>query len=596
VLRNVQRYPLPTAYRPGELYHWRFNWNAPIVMSIHDRKTIYHGSQFLLKTTDRGQNWVEISPDLTRNDPRKHGFVAGEFTTDGIAGSMYNTIHYIAESAKRQGELWVGTDDGRLHLTRDEGKSWTEITPKGLGETLINMIELSPHQEGKAWLVSTRFRFNDFTPNIMVTEDYGRTWKRQVAGIANEDFVRVVREDPERKGLLYAGTEHGFYVSFDGGAKWRPMQLNLPHVPITDLRVHQGDIVAATQGRAFWILDDIAPLRLIDQAPSADMFLYPPTALRQIRIGRSREGSQGENPPAGALIYYSLPAGTKAEDVSLEILDPQGVVVNRYAAGRPRLAASVATPAVPAAAADTTPPLSGESAEEDEPAPAPQGRRRPPAALPAAPGLNRFVWDWQVMPIRAYPELAAWEGNRGYAAAPGRYQARLSVAGKSQTQAFEVLPDPRSTTSSAQNAEKQALLAALKGETIALLDAVQEMKAARAALQAKLADSGSGGNARARRSARALDARLDKWLDLTVEANDRHFIDPSHSSERLDFNLLSTIAMVDNMDAPITSGLAQRVADVRAEWTKRRAEYLALKGEVSVLALAGPEADSASRM
>jgi hypothetical protein len=200
------------------------------------------------------------------------------------------------------------------------------------------------------------------------------------------------------------------------------------------------------------------------------------------------------------------------------------------------------------------------------------------------------------MPIRAYPELAAWEGNRGYAAAPGRYQARLSVAGKSQTQAFEVLPDPRSTTSSAQNAEKQALLAALKGETIALLDAVQEMKAARAALQAKLADSGSGGNARARRSARALDARLDKWLDLTVEANDRHFIDPSHSSERLDFNLLSTIAMVDNMDAPITSGLAQRVADVRAEWTKRRAEYLALKGEVSVLALAGPEADSASRM
>ena len=213
VLRNVQRYPLQTAYRPGELYHWRFNWNAPILLSIHDRKTLYHGSQFVLKSTDRGQSWQEISPDLTRDDPKKQGPVAGEFTTDGIAGSMYNTIHYIAESQKRPGELWVGTDDGRMHLTRDEGKSWTEITPKGLGETLINAIELSPHQEGKAWVVATRFRFNDFTPNILVTEDYGRTWKRQVEGIADEHFARVVREDPARQGLLYAGTENGLYVS-----------------------------------------------------------------------------------------------------------------------------------------------------------------------------------------------------------------------------------------------------------------------------------------------------------------------------------------------------------------------------------------------
>lgn len=578
VLRNIQRYPLQTAYRPGELYHWRFNWNAPIVMSIHDRKTIYHGSQFVLKSTDRGQSWQEISPDLTRNDPKKHGFVEGEFTTDGVAGSMYNTIHYIAENQKRPGELWVGTDDGRIHLTRDEGKSWTEITPKGLSETLINMIELSPHQEGKAWVVATRFRFNDFRPNILVTEDYGRTWKRQVDGIADAHFARVVREDPARKGLLYAGTENGLYVSFDDGGQWQPMQLNLPIVPITDLRVHKGDLVAATQGRAFWVLDDIAPLRLADRAPANDAVLYPPTALRQIRVGRSREGGQGENPPAGALIYYSLPAGTKAEDVKLEILDVQGTLVNSYAGGKAD-AKDVpedvdAAPPVPKEGAQIQPVPASEAAKTPEPAPR-RGARKPDA-VPVAAGLNRFVWDWQVAPIQAYPELDAWESSRSFHVAPGQYQARLTVAGKSQLQPFEVLPDPRRPTTSTEHAAKQALLATLKSETVAMLDAVQAVKKARSDLAARRGSD---------RRAGALDRQLENWLNVTVEANDRHFIDPGHSSERLDFNLLAVIGMVDNMDAPITAGLSERVADVRAEWAKRRAEYLALVAETAALGM-----------
>lgn len=597
ILRNIQRYPLQTAYRPGELYHWRFNWNAPILMSIHDRKTIYHGSQFVLKSIDRGQNWTEISPDLTRNDPKKHGFVEGEFTTDGVAGSMYNTIHYIAESAKRPGELWVGTDDGRIHLTRDEGKSWTEITPKGLGETLVNMIELSPHQEGKAWIVTTRFRFNDFRPNIMVTEDYGRTWRRQVAGIADEHFARVVREDPVREGLLYAGTENGLYASYDDGGQWLPMQLNLPVVPITDLRVHQGDLVAATQGRAFWVLDDIAPLRLVDRTPASEALLYPPTALRQIRIGRSREGGQGENPPSGALLYYSLPVGTKAEDVKLEILDARGALVNSYVAGKSESAkeepSSGAAPIEVAQApgiqegAEIQPVPASEAAKES--APLTSQRSREAEALRAAPGLNRFVWDWQVTPIRAYPELAAWESSRSYTVAPGRYQARLTVAGRSQTQSFEVLPDPRRAATAAQNAEKQALLATLKAETVAMLDAVQAMKTARTELQ-----SAMGADPSSRRAATGVDARIEKWLNLTVEANDKHFIDPSHSSERLDFNLLSVLGMVDNMDAPITAGLAQRVADVRAEWVKRRAAYVALSSEVAAFQAANGRAGSAA--
>lgn len=545
VMRNVQRYPMQTAYRPGELYHWRFNWNAPIVMSIHDRNTIYHGSQFVLKSVDRGQNWVEISPDLTRNDPKKHGYVAGEFTTDGVAGSMYNTIHYIAESQKRQGELWVGTDDGRVHLTRDEGKNWTEITPKALGETLINMIELSPHQEGKAWVVATRFRFNDNSPNIYVTEDYGKSWKRQVTGIPNDDFVRVVREDTVRAGLLYAGTEHGLYVSFDDGTHWKPMQLNLPIVPVTDLRVHQGDLIAATQGRAFWVLDDIAPIRTVDKVSPGEAYLYAPSALRQIRMGRSREAGQGENPPTGSLIYYSLPDGVEAGDVSLDILDAQGAVLNSYAPAKAQA----------------------------------EGARRRPDGLPVATaGLNRFAWDWQIAPIRAYPELSGWHSSRSYRVAPGHYQARLTVAGKVQTQAFEVLPDPRVTISESDQAAKQALLATIKGETVALLDAVGVVKQARRSLKATLADPDVANNAKPLKAGAVLDAKLDKWLDLMIEINDKHFIDSGHSSERLDFNMLAVMGMVDQMDAPITSGLAQRVSDVRGEWVTRRTEYDALMG------------------
>jgi photosystem II stability/assembly factor-like uncharacterized protein len=569
VLRNVQRYPLQTAYRPGELYHWRFNWNAPILLSIHDRKTLYHGSQFLLKSTDRGQHWTEISPDLTRNDPRKHGFVAGAFTTDGVAGSMYNTIHYIAESQKRAGELWVGTDDGRVHLTRDEGKSWAEITPPGLGETLINAIELSPHQEGKAWVVATRFRFNDRTPNILVTEDYGRSWKRIVEGIAAEDFARVVREDPIRKGLLYAGTEHGLYVSFDDGARWQPLQLNLPRVPITDLKLHDGDLIASTQGRAFWVLDDVAPLREIAAAQPRSTTLFPPSPLPQIKTGRSREGGQGTNPPSGAMIYYWLPQGTRAEAVTLDILDSQGNIVNSYSAASP-----------PAAAPRPSAAASEAEKEVDEETPRPDaGSSRPTARA----GLNRFVWDWQVTPVGQYPELKAWRASRTYRVAPGRYQARLNVAGTSQVQPFEVMPDPRISASDLQYAERQALLAAIKADSLALLDAVQVMKTAHQALRQRLADPVFTRNRKAARVVAALDGRIDRWLDLTVEINDKNFVDPSHSAERLDFNLLAVLGMVDTMDPPLTSGLLQRVGDVRAEWVARKAEYEVLSREAAAL-------------
>jgi photosystem II stability/assembly factor-like uncharacterized protein len=550
VLRNVQRYPLPTAYRPGEFYHYRYNWNAPVETSRFDRNTLYHGSQFLMKSNDQGQHWVEISPDLTRNNPKRHGYVAGEFTTDGVAGSMYNTIYYIAESPHHQGELWVGTDDGKVWLTRDEGKHWTDITPKGDRETLINAIELSAFQDGRAWVVQNGQRFGDNQPHILATQDYGKTWTQKNEGIDADDFARVVREDPARKGLLYAGTEHGIYLSFDDGDHWKHMQLNLPHVPVNDLQIHDGDLVAATQGRGFWVLDDIAPLRSLDKVAAGEAVLYSPTTHPELRSGRpltSLGEPEGTNPPAGSLIYYTLPPGVQPDEVKLEILDASGNVLNSFS-------------------------------HKDEDTKQEKRRRGGPDAdnLPTQPGLNRFVWNWEVRGATRYPEIASWHRSRSYHVAPGRYQARLSVKGAAQTQAFEVAPDPRSRSSTEAQANKQALLAAIVAESDAMGDEIGALKALHSDLEATLSDPAVG---KGTKPAKALRVRVEAWLNETIEANNTHFVDFEHSPLRLDLNMLSLLGPVDDMEPPLTDGLLHRVSDVRGEFAKYQQEYAAIMAE-----------------
>ncbi|NIP57117.1 MAG: glycosyl hydrolase, partial [Gemmatimonadetes bacterium] len=233
---------------------YRFNWNAPVVADPHDPETIYFGGNVVFRTSDRGQSWEVISPDLTRDEEEKQGPGGAPITNEGAGGENYNTIMYLEPSPLAEGTLWAGSDDGLVHLTRDGGENWTEVTPPDLPEGMINSIEASPHDPAKAYVVFTRYKFDDFTPHLFRTRDYGRTWTRIVDGIdAPGAWVRVVREDPEREGLLYAGTEVGVYLSFDDGDGWRKWQLNLPVVPVTDLLVHRGDLVASTQGRAFWI-------------------------------------------------------------------------------------------------------------------------------------------------------------------------------------------------------------------------------------------------------------------------------------------------------------------------------------------------------
>src|SRR2546423_49081 len=295
---------------------YRFNWNAPIIWSKHEPNTFYHGAQYLLKTSDWGKTWKEVSPDLTRNEKDKQGRAGGPYTNEEVGAENYGTLAYIAESPHEKGVIWTGSDDGFVELTRDGGVTWKNVTPSGLAECLINAIEVSPHDKATAYIATTRYKFNDFRPGIYKTTDYGAHWTKIDNGIPANAFTRVVREDNVRKDLLFAGTELGLFISWDGGKNWAPFQLNLPITPITDLRVHQGNLIAATSGRGFWILDDLISHRHSRTAVSA-LSIYQPSGSYLVNSSSDLDETseeftganrtRGVNPATGVVIYYNLP-------------------------------------------------------------------------------------------------------------------------------------------------------------------------------------------------------------------------------------------------------------------------------------------------
>jgi len=548
VARDIRRYPLAAAYRPPDQYPYRFNWNAPIVVSQHDPSVVYHGAQMLLKSSDRGQNWTEISADLTRNEVQKQGVVEGQFTFEGTAGAMYNTIFYIAESSHDSGEIWVGTDDGLIHLTRDGGENWESVTPRGLDEAQINMIEISPHQPGKAYAVVTRYKFDDFSPAIYRTEDYGRRWTRIINGIPGGDWVRVVREDPAREGLLYAGTQTSAFVSFDDGRNWQSLQLNLPHVPVTDLKVHDGDLLASTEGRAFWILDDLSVLRQMNgDATSADFHLYKPQGTERVQVsGFGRSGGLGENPPTGSLIHYSFSEAPDTEEIAvlLEILSADGEVLNSFAPG------------------------SGDG------------------EITTKSGLNRFVWNWRVKDFGNSSDFATYRGPLAYRVQPGNYSVRLTVGDSSVVQDFDLLGDPRHDVTPADAQRKQELLEAIYAEAIAVVQTVKSLQSVRTRV-GNLLDMMDDAASQEIASLRdALIGRIEGWLNDVVEEDNEHFVNAQHSSTRMDYSLLEIMMMVDMMEPPLTQGILARAGDVRTRWSALQIDYQEiLDGELAAFNL-----------
>jgi photosystem II stability/assembly factor-like uncharacterized protein len=440
----------------------RFQWTAPILISPHDPNILYHGGERLFRTSDGGMHWEAISPDLTRNDKSKQEVSGGAIEKDDSGTEYYDTIFAIAESPITKGVIWVGTDDGLVQITRDDGKSWTNVTPKDLPDwSRISQIDASPHAAGTAYVAVDRHQNDDLTPWIYKTNDYGKTWTKCVQGIPDGSFVRSVREDPARSGLLYAGTETGVYVSFDDGAHWRSLKLNLPTTPVHDLIVKGNDLVLATHGRAFWILDDISPLRQYrDEIARQELHLYKPaTALRY--QNPSEEPPKpilvGLNPPAGAIIYYWLKDKPKGE-VSVEILDSKGAAVRKYS--------------------------SSEVQPLDEP-PDPEDKKPEKEISPEA-GLNALVWDMRYEPAHYVPGYYLWEykdGSRGPLAMPGTYEVQITAEGKTETAPLEIKMDPRVEVSRADLQEQFDLLMQIRDELSRVYDSVNQIKDVRSQVE-----------------------------------------------------------------------------------------------------------------
>jgi photosystem II stability/assembly factor-like uncharacterized protein len=485
----------------------RFQWTAPIVISPHDPNTIYYGGERIFKTTDGGAHWEAISPDLTRNDKSKQQPSGGLITVDDTGTEYYDTVFSIAPSPLSKGLIWAGTDDGLIQLTRDEGKHWINVTPKDLAEwSRISLIEASPHDAATAYVAVDRHQLDDLAPYIYKTTDYGATWTRITTGIPDGSFVRAIREDPKKKGLLYAGTERGVFVSFDDGARWRSLQNNLPITPVHDLVIKDDDLVLATHGRAFWILDDVSPLReFADSVAKEDMHLYLPATAYRVHSGDAPTHLSfvGKNPPNGAVIYFYLKQSPKPElkqEVKIEILDAAGSVIRKYS--------------------------STKNEPQDEPLD--PDDKKPEKQIKPEEGLNRFVWDLHYEEANRVPGYFLWEyndGAKGPLALPGNYKVRLTANAKSVTAPFELKIDPRVTTSQSDLEKQFKLEMEVREQLNRVHEAVNQIQDVRDQLNALKKRLVPGDSTRAVfDGATALDAKLiavrDPLINFKISASE----------------------------------------------------------------------------
>ena len=447
---------------------YRLGWTQPILVSPHDSHVIYTSAERVFKTTDEGKSWTAISPDLTRNDKNKQVSSGGPLTKDNTSVEYYDTVFSIAESPVQKDLLWAGTDDGLIHISRDGGKNWANVTPKGIPEwSLVSIIEASPHDAGTAYAAIDTHKLDDFRPLIYKTADFGKTWTKIVNGIPDGSYTHAVREDPVRKGLLYAGTETGVYVSLDGGANWQSLQLNLPNAPIHDLIIKNDDLVVATHGRSFWVLDDLTPLRAATAQATNEAVLYKPRVTYRMHWPDYYEKRQpvGENAPNGAILYYYFPAAPKGV-VSLDILDSAGKLVRH---------------------------LSNEEKKEAETPPEWPDQTPPAEKIPAVAGLNRFIWDLRGEGPTPLPgEPGAEDRNRGQMVPPGSYQVRLTAEGKSYTAPpFELKIDARIKVSDSDLQKQFELERKVRAEISEIHDVAAKMRDVRVqtrALNKRFAD------------------------------------------------------------------------------------------------------------
>jgi photosystem II stability/assembly factor-like uncharacterized protein len=566
---------------PPADHRYRFQWTFPVFYSRWDPRELWVAGNRIFRSTDEGHTWEIVSPDLTHNDTTKLGLSGGPITRDNTGAEVYCTIFALAESAHERDVLWAGTDDGLVHLSRDRGKTWQAVTPPELPEwALISVVEPSPHDAATCYVAATRYKHDDTRPYLFKTADYGSSWKRITGRLPETEFTRIIREDPDRRRLLYAGTESGVWVSLDDGGAWQRLQSNLPITPIHDLIVKDSDLVVATHGRAFWILDDVTPLRQMAAAVPGEAHLFTPRptvrwraykghgmkagpgrevayrmagsvgyAYRQVDTptGEKKEVplDAGENPPSGVIVHYWLPEAP-AGDLTLTFLGADGRELRTFTSRRE---------ATPAAPVPTAPPgaTGGEEPTAQEAPPQPAGDEEPRPTKQA--GANRFVWNLRGKDATKLPDNKGRGGTAEMLTAPrvppGTYQVRLTVDGRTRTQPFEILKDPRIQTSDEDLREQYAWATKSHDLLTRVHDAVLALRDVRAQAEAW---AGRAQSTRVRDAARALVRTLTAVEGELIQVRAD---DPRMFPSKLNSRLATIVTLMEYSDAPPTQALRE---------------------------------------
>jgi photosystem II stability/assembly factor-like uncharacterized protein len=549
--RNVIVYPQLQLGQAAKDLRYRFQWVSPILVSKHDRNTVYHASQFVHRTRDAGMTWETISPDLTTNDKTKQEASGGPINNDITGVEITNVIFALSEDPADARTLWAGSDDGRVHITRDGGASWQNITPPGMPTYgTVENIDLSAHRPGRAYVGVQRFRLDDFKPYVFRTDDYGRSWTLLTDGangIPAGSPIRSVREDPVKDGIVYAGTEHGLYVTFDGGRRWQSLQLNLPISPIADMRVHRNDLVVSTQGRSIWILDDLTPLHQLADVPQGGRaFVYKPRDAYRVQVGGGGAGGVEASPdpaPAGAIINYYLAAPDSM--MRIDVLDARGTVARSFST-------------------DT-------AASRQNGAPALTNKR----------GGNRLIWDLTYTGPRYPKNAVTWGYTGGVKAPPGEYRVRLTANGVTVERPFRVLADPRLTTITQADYDEQFRIAVQVRDSINVvthaIETIRSLKeqADRAVEQAGRIDRA----AEVKPAADSLARKLTGVEGGLIQSRSQSGQDPIRFAGQLDNQLAELYGYVTGPGGYIaggaegrpTGGAMERLGDLQQTWAPLRA-------------------------
>jgi len=544
---NVMAAPIQYLARDAKDMKYRYNWNAPIIWSKHEPGTFYHGAQHVLRTTDKGKSWKEFSPDLTRNEKEKQGKGGGPYTNEAVGAENYGTLSYIIESPQEKGVIWTGSDDGLVHVTRDGGLSWQNVTPAGLKECLINAIEVSPHDPATVYIATTRYKFNDHTPGLYKSTDYGKTWININHGLPAHAFTRVVREDDVRKDLLFAGTESGMYISWNGGKDWTSFQLNLPITPITDLKVHMGNLIAATSGRSFWILDDLDLIRQ-HTTDANGLVLFQPSGVVIANGYSELDGSspefngthptRGVNPATGAVLYYHLPELKPTDHITLEIKDEDGNILRTFSSVKDSVFVSY------------------DGGPSGEP------------VLTKNKGLNRFVWNLRHATLPGVQGVYIESSYRGHKASPGKYAVTLKSGDQSVNKRLEILPNPLYPTDARTYEEYHNLMKEMEDAVTKMHTMVNVLYAKRQQLEQLLGTLGNDQKfVQIKKDGLSLVQNMKIWDEDMVQRKSKAYDDVENFPNKFTANYMFLMNQTESDIPRVNQPNLDRLKELNLEWS-----------------------------